>query len=310
MSQRLLIALASSAVLLVSCGSDSDGPPLVGQSGANSSAGEQLYQEAKQADDSGNQNKALKLYGQTAERYPVSTSSAQARFREAQLLEQKGEVLKAFDSYQKLLERYQSSGLYTTALNRQAALAQSAADGEVKTSFLGLKSGLATERVVKMLGQVRDNAPRSATASKAQFTIGALHQSRKEEREAIAAYRKLVSDYHDSREAPEGQFRIGKVFMESADRGNQNQATIAQAREAFQDYLNQYPGHGRNAEARRLLSDLGGRNIQKTFDVAEFYLKTGETESAKVYYRDVMARAGSGALHQKARARLAELGER
>jgi outer membrane protein assembly factor BamD len=310
MSQRLLIALASSAVLLVSCGSDADGPPLVGQSGAKSAKGDQLYQEAKKADESGNQGKALKLYGKTAERYPLSSSAAQARLREAQILEQKGEVLKAFDSYQKLLERYQSSGLYTSALSHQATLAQSAADGEVKTSFLGLKSGLSTERVVTMLGQVRDNAPRSATASKAQFTIGALHQSRKEEKEAIAAYRKLVSDFHDSREAPEGQFRIGKVFMESAERGNQNQATIAQAREALQDYLNQYPGHGRNAEARRLLSELGGRNLQKTFDVAEFYMKTGETESAKVYYREVVARAGSGPLQQKAKARLAELGER
>lgn len=310
MSQRFLFALASSAVLLASCGSDTDGPPLAGHSGANNASGDQLYQQAKQADDSGDQGKALKLYGKTAEDYPMSSSAAQARLREAQLLEQKGEVLKAFDSYQKLLERYQGSGLYSNALNRQASLAQSAADGEVKTSFLGLKSGLATEKVVKMLEQVRDNAPRSATASKAQFTIGALYQSRKEEKQAILGYRKLVNDYHDSREAPEGQFRIGKVYIESADRGNQNQATLAQAREALEDYLNQYPGHGRNAEARKLLSELGGRNVQKTFDVAEFYLKTGETESAKVYYRDVMARSGSGPLYQKSKARLAELGER
>lgn len=310
MSQKFLIALASSAVLLASCGSDSEGPPLAGRSGANNAAADQLYQQAKQADDSGNAGKALKLYGEAADKYPQAPASSKARFREAQLLEQKGEVLKAFDSYQKFLELYQGTGLYSTALNRQAALAQSAADGEVKTSFLGMKSGLATEKVVKMLEQVRDNAPKSATASKAQFTIGALHQSRKEEKEAISAYRKLVSDFHDSREAPEGQFRIGKVYMESADRGNQNQATLAQAREAFQDYLNQYPGHSRNGEARRLIGELGGRNIQKTFDVAEFYLKTGETESAKVYYRDVMARTGSGPLYQKSKARLAELGER
>jgi len=310
MSQRFLIALASSVVLLNSCGSDSEGPPLAGLSGANNSAGEQLYQQAKQADDSGDQGKALKLYGEAADKYPQAPSSAKARFREAQLLEQKGDVLKSFDSYQKFLERYQGTGLYSTALSRQAAMAQSAADGEVKTSFLGMKSGLAVERVVKMLEQVRDNAPKSATASKAQFTIGALQQSKKHEKEAIAAYRKLVNDFHDSREAPEGQFRIGQVYMESADRGNQNQATIAQAREAFQDYLNQYPGHSKNAEARKLMSELGGRNVQKTFDVAEFYLKTGETESAKVYYRDVMARSGSGPLYQKSKARLAELGER
>jgi outer membrane protein assembly factor BamD (BamD/ComL family) len=310
MSQRLLFALASSAVLLASCGTDTDGPPLAGHAGANNAAGDQLYQQAKQADDSGDQGKALKLYEKTADEYPLAPSSAQARFRQAQILDQKGDVLKAFDAYQKFLERSQGSSLYSNALNRQATLAQSAADGEVKTNFLGLKSGLATERVVKMLEQVRDNAPKSATASKAQFTIGALHQSRKEERLAIAAYQKLVSDFHDSREAPEGQFRIGKVYIESADRGNQNQATLAQASEALQDYLNQYPGHGRNGEARKLISELGGRNVQKTFDVAEFYLKTGETESAKVYFRDVIARAGSGPLYQKSKARLAELGER
>jgi outer membrane protein assembly factor BamD len=310
MSQRSLIALACSAFVLASCGSDSDGPPLAGHAGANNSTADGIYQKAKQADDSGDQGKALKLYGETADKYPLAPTSAKARFREAQLLEQKGEVLKAFDSYQKFLELYQGTGLYGTALTRQAALAQSAADGEVKTSFLGMKSGLATERVVKMLEQVRDNAPKSATASKAQFTIGALYQSRKNEKEAIAAYRKLVIDFHDSNEAPEGQFRIGKVFMESADRGNQNQATLAQAREAFQDYLNQYPGHSKNAEARRLMAELGGRSVQKTFDIAEFYLKTGETESAKVYYREVKERSGgSGPLYQKAKARLAELGE-
>jgi len=309
MSQRFLLMLASSTVLLVSCGSNSDGPPLAGQASANNASGDQLYQKAKQADDSGNQGKALDLYEEVADKYPLASSSAQARFRQAQLLEQKGEVLKAFDAYQKFLERYQGTGLYSSALSRQASLAQSAADGEVKTSFLGLKSGLATDRVVKMLEQVRDNASKSATASKAQFTIGALYQSRREEKKAIAAYRKLVNDFHDSREAPEGQFRIGKVYIESADRGNQNLATLAQAREALQDYLNQYPGHGRNAEARKLMSELGGRNVQKTFDVAEFYLKTGETESAKVYYRDVIARAGSGPLYQKSKARLAELGE-
>jgi outer membrane protein assembly factor BamD (BamD/ComL family) len=44
--------------------------------------------------------------------------------------------------------------------------------------------------------------------------------------------------------------------------------------------------------------------------VAEFYLKTGEKESAKVYYRQVVKRAGAGELHDKAKVRLAELGER
>jgi len=310
MSPKSFFALAGAAALLVSCGNDSEGPPLAGQVAKTRGEGEQLYYQAKQADDAGNAAKAIKLYAKSAELAPSASTSAQARFRQAQLLEQKGEVVEAFDAYQKVLERYQASNLYATALKRQTALAQSAADGEVKTSFLGLKSGLSTEKIVGMLEKVRDNAPKSATASKAQFTIGELHQSKKEEKEAIEAFRKLVRDFPDSKEAAEGQFRIGKVFVAQAERGNQNQATLDLAREALQDYLQQYPGHSKNAEAKQILADLGGRNVQRTFDIAEFYLKTGEKESAKVYYRQVVKRTGSGELHDKAKARLAELGER
>ena len=97
--------------------------------------------------------------------------------------------------------------------------------------------------------------------------------------------------------------------MEEADRGNQNQSTLDLAREAFNDYLIQYPSHHRNAEARKLISSLGGRDIQRSYDIGEFYLKTGKTESAKVYFRDVVRKSSYGELHDAAKARLKELGE-
>ena len=99
------------------------------------------------------------------------------------------------------------------------------------------------------------------------------------------------------------------LFIEEADRGNQNQANLDLAREAFNDYLLQYPGHSRNAEARRMIANLGGRDLQRSFDIAEFYQKTGNIESAKVYYRDILKRSSSGSIHDAARARLKELGE-
>ena len=58
-----------------------------------------------------------------------------------------------------------------------------------------------------------------------------------------------------------------------------------------------------------MISNLGGREVQRSFDIAEFYLKTGQLESAKVYYRDVVKRTSYGELHNAAKARLKELGE-
>lgn len=284
-------------------------PILAGNTTAASADGEGLYQQAKAADNAGKVSKAIKLYDQTATRYPFAPSAPQARFRQAELLKQEGDVIKSFKAYQQFLTRFQSTGLYSKALERQAAMAQSAADGEVKSGFLGIKSKLSLDKVVEMLTQVRNNAPRSRTASKAQFTIGQLYESKKKHKEAIAAYRQLVRDQPDAPEAPEALYRVGDILVNQADQGNQNRATLDLASEAFNDYLLQYPGHSKNAEARRKIASLGGREVERTFETAEFYYKTGKFESAKIYYRDVMKRSAYGKTHDAAKARLKELGE-
>ncbi len=311
MSMRFIFHLGCGcfALLLLACDTSSDLPLLAGNTRAVTGEGDALYQQAKQADDSGKAKQAIKLYDQTATRYSFANPAAQARFRQAELLEQTGEPVKAFDAYQLFLTRFQASNLYTAALANQAKIAHSAADGRVKSSFLGIRSKLEVKKVAEMLGQVRDNAPKTPTAAKAQFTIGDLYQHEHEFALSIANYRQLVRDQPDCAEAPEALFRVGVVFTDEARLGNRNQATLELAREAFNDYLNQYPGHSRNAEAHKLIQNLSNHELQNTFDIAEYYYKTGQLESAKVYYRDVMKRAQSGQLHAASRARLKQLGE-
>ncbi len=311
MTPRFVCTLAAGALSLfvVSCASDEERPILAGNTQGAAEKGEQVYAEAKAADDAGKTSKAIKLYDETATRYPFAKSAPRARYRQAEMLHQEGKIVESFEAYQQFITRFQGSGLYSTALERQAKMAQSAADGEVKTAFIGIKSKLSLEKVVEMLGQVRDNAPQSPTAARAQFTIGQMYESKEKTKEAIAAYRKLVRDQPDSSQAPEALFRVGVILTEDADRGNQNQATLDLAREAFSDYLVQYPGHSKNGEARTRIASLGGREVERTFETAEFYLRTGKTESAKIYYRDVVRRTSYGKTHDAAKARLKELGE-
>lgn len=295
--------------MLVSCGNDDRIPVMAGNTQAASNEGEALFAKAKAADTSGKRSAAIKLYDRVATKYPFAPSAPEARFRQAELLEEAGDVQKSFDAYQKFLVRYQGSGNYSKALERQASMAQRAADGKVKSSFAGLKTRISTKKTVEMLEQLRDNAPRSATSAKAQFTIGELYHSDKKAKEAIEAYRKLVRDQPESSYAPEALFRVGVVLMEEADRGNRNQATLDLAGEAFSDYLIQYPGHSKNAEARRLSKNLHSRELDRSLEIAEFYFNAGQYESAKIYYRDVVKKAKSGPSYNKAKARLKELGE-
>jgi len=311
MSLRLISYLLYSAIagLLVSCETSTDLPLMSGNTQEPSGEGIALYQEAKQADAAGNTKRAIKLYERSATLYSFASFAPQARYRQAELLEHSGKAIKAFDAYQLFLIRFQASDLYSAALARQSSIAHAAATGKVTKSVLGFKTEIDTKAVAEMLGQVRDNAPKTPTAAKAQFTIGEIYQREHNFALAIDAYRQLVRDQPDSAETPEALFRVGMVFVEQADSGNRNQATLDLARESFNDYLNQYPAHFHNAEARKLISMLDAREVQHSFDIAEYYFKTHQTESAKVYYKDVIKRAPSGRLHDAAHARLKQLGE-
>lgn len=302
------VPLVSVAFLLASCG-DSDAPPMVGEGLVDEGRAEALYSKAQEADSAGKKKKAAKIYDELADEMPLAAKAADARFRQAQLLEEMGEVTKSFDAYQDFLTRYQGSGLYQTALDRQARMAFGAADGDIRNSFLGLKSNYSTSKTVGMLDKVASNAPRSPVAAEAGFKIGELYESEGNEAKAIPAYRAVVDKYPDSSYAPEAQFKIGEILVKEANEGNQDQANLYRAREAFQDYLDQYPGHKRNAEARKLMSTLGARDIERSFEIAEFYEDKGNTSSARFYYQEVVRKTGSGELHDRAKARLAVLGE-
>lgn len=297
------------AILITSCASDPDGPVLAGNTQAAVAQGESIYQQARQADDAGKTRRAIKLYDRTATHYPYAPSAAQARYRQAQLLEQRGKTLDAFDAYDLYLLRFPAAPHYSSVLARQAETAQQAARGELRGNFLWVKAKVSKEKSLEMLGKVRDRAPKSREAAKAQYAIAELQRSSHKSKEAIAAFHQLVKDQPTAQEAPEALFQVGNILLEEAERGNQNQGNLDLAREAFQDYLLQYPGHSKNQEARTRLASLSGHDLQRSLNIAEFYLKTGKTEAAKVYFRDIVSRSNSGSIHAAAKARLHELGD-
>lgn len=298
------LTCACISFLFASCGEPNESPILAGNTASASIKGEELFQEAKDADSKGKRSTAIKLYKKVADRYPFASSADQARFREAQLRELNGDVHGSFQAYDKFLGRYQASDLYSTALNRQADMAFKAANGQIKSSFLGLKSKFSEEKMVEMLNSVKNNAPRSKFSQKAQYQIGQIYQSNKKTKEAITAYRKLVEEQPESDLAPEALFLIGMVLLEEADRGNRNQATLVLSQEAFKDYLIQYPGHIKNRDAREFLKTIENKQILTTLSIAQFYYKTQQFEAAKLYYQEVLKRTSSGSERDEAQSRL------
>lgn len=309
MISRIIAAftLGSLSLLLCQCGSNEPGPVLIGQSREMLAEGESLFRKAEAEENKGDLKDAIKLYDKTATEYPFTTSAGEARYRQAKLLERRDEPREAFEAYDKFLKHFPSHDKHGEALERLNAIAIAAQEGRIRTNFLGIKGKLPLDDIVEMLAKVKSHAPRTDTAAKAQYAIAETYRSEERYNQAVAAYRLVVEDHRSHPLAPEALFMVGKILLENAERGNQNQANLDLSREAFNDYLLQFPGHKRNAEARKLIASLGARDIQRSMEIAEFYDSTGQTESAKIYYRDIVKRTKSGALHDKAQARLKQL---
>ena len=295
---------------LASCGSDSDDIPLatgaVSQSGAT--AADNMLAQARAYQSAGKTSKAASAYRAIFKKYPYTSAAAEARFAQGRILDQQGDLFKAFEAYQDVIARYPGSRHYATALSRQEAVAHAAANGVIKNNFLGMKTRISPERIEKMLGHVRDNAPRAQSAPKAQYAIGRIWQKEGRAEKSISAYQRIALDYPSSGPAPEALYQTGEILVLKAQRGNHNNAHVNRARDIYNDLVQRYPRHSRAADARKRLAMLGGQDIQRSYETGEFYRKKGNVKSAIFYYREVLRKTKSGNYHDLAKKRLSELG--
>ncbi|MEM9079584.1 MAG: tetratricopeptide repeat protein [Verrucomicrobiota bacterium] len=293
---------------LVSCSSfEDEAPPLAGSVQGASVEALNLFQKAQGFQAAGKTKSAIKTYKRVADRFPADKNADEARYMQAALLDGAGESLDAFDAYQQFIQRYPDSPRYSQALSRQEAVAHSTADGTIGTQFLGLKSDLAYKTIVGMLDKVRDNAPRAASAPKAQFAIGQVYESKKKVALAIDAYERLVSDYGTSGLAPEAQFRIGEILLRSARDGNQDQANLEQAKNAYSDLLLAYPSSVFASKAKERIATIGSKDLESSYKIAEFYRRKGQMASAAFYYQEVIDGSAPGELRNQAAAQLAKI---
>ena len=293
-------------IFLPSCGDSPDAAQLASNTRAGESTAQGFYNRGSASEKAGKYGRAMKDFKAITVKYPLSPVAADAAYRYAKLLERDGEPLEAFETYDAVLTKYPASPHYAEAMKRQETIAHQAAQGHIKNSFVGIKSRIDVKKTTEMLGKVRDNAPRAASAERAQFTIGEVLQSRgsgiKGDAQAISAFRQLTRDYPDSKYAPEAQYRIGSILLSQAKAGNKDTANLDRAKQAFDDVLIRYPNSKRAADAKREIAKLSSGDIQRSYDIAEFYRKKGQTASALFYYSEAVRKSKPGPLRSRAQA--------
>lgn len=308
MKKYYLISLALISAGVISCSRDVTQAQLRKEFNEDAPKAQELYQKGQAEEQKGDRKGAAKVYDDLALRYPSFSQADESSYKAGQYWEQLSEPRKAFQSYQYYITTYRNGRNYKSALERQSAIAFMAARGDLKDSFLGLKTEPEYAEVVGMLQNVRDNAPASDLAARCQFAIGTYSERKEKLPQAAQAYFKLVDAYPSHSLAPEANLRAGKVLAGFSESGNQNSSNLQQAKNTLKDLIQQYPSSSQAQEARKLLSQIDGLDVQRTYDIAEFYEKKGKWDSAKYYYQEVLDKALKGSdYHNRAQERLNSL---
>lgn len=299
-----VVAIFAASLSLLSCGGDVESARLASDSRASEKVAQTLYNSAVAAENAGKLGRAIKIYEKIVLRHPLCPAASESAFRWGKLLEKDDELLEAFEAYDAILVKYPASPHYAEAMQRQEIIATQAAEGQINNSFIGFKIRVSLKKSAEMLAKVRQNAPRAISAEKAQYTIGKIYQSRgnqtNEAALAINAFRELTRDFPDSQYAPDAQYQIGEILLDQSKKGNQDSANLDRAKRAFEDVLIRYPTSKQAKMAKAQIAKLASGNIQRSFEIAEFYRKKGQISSALVYYRDTVMRSNPGPLRTSA----------
>jgi len=306
LSPMLPFIIVSSLFIVPSCQNlGDDVAPAAGTTLAIDQSADSKLAQARALEAAGKNKAALKLYDKITTAHRTSSAAPKARYAHANLLDRQRDLTEAFDSYQLYIQNYPSNASYSQALSRQAAVAQAAAKGLIGYKTFGIRSRYEPGKITEMLEKVRDNAPAAETAPEAQFAIGKVLQDRGGQAQAIDAYQKLVNDYPKHSLAPEAQFRIGQTLEQSASGGNHDKANLDAARRAYEDLVQSYPNSRFTPMATKAIASLGSKNLQRSFEIAEFYYQKGQSSSAIFYFQEVVKSAPEGStIHSTAKQRL------
>ncbi len=266
-----------------------------------------LFAKAEANQKASKGNKALDQYTTISKNYYFSQYAPEANFRAAELLQSQGELREAFDYYQIVVDRYRGSSRFQRAVEQQYNMAVRALTDKIE-SFLGvIPKKMSRDHVLEMFSKIITNAPASIYAANSQYYTARIHEGLKAYDQAIDAFQAVVDEYPRSPKAPEAQLKIAEIY-ELTNRRPDSPANLNQSREAYEDFLTNFPKHKESGDAYAQLNAIDEKTAKNSLDIAQFYERKQNTEAAAIYYKDVL-RSNNAALKLEARQGIDRIGK-
>lgn len=255
------------------------------------SSAEPMLAKARAYESSGKKRQARDTYKSIVQSFPRTDAAADALFNYGRLLEAEGDARKAFEQYEELLTNYPNTQNFNEALKRQFNIAETLRKTE-KKGFLGLGAPIQPSKLIEMYEFISEVAPGTEYSPRSLIAIGYVRTKAGEMEEAISSFQSVVDAHAGTKFASEAQYQIFQLRGVKAENSNSPNTDRAQV-DAGLDFVNQNPEDARAAEIKAGLNEIEERTMEKKFNTGMFYEKSNKPDSARIYYREVIANPGT-----------------
>lgn len=238
----------------------------------------------------GNYDRAWRETDKFQQFYEESEFTDDNQFLRGEIRQAQHRYIDSAKQFQQLISGFPNSDLYDKAIAKQYELGDAlyARGQEKMQDKWALYKKRPLKRAIEVYSMVIDNQPFTPQAAEAQYKVGLSRYARKEFVEAAFEYRRVVEDYPASEWVDEASYGLAMCYYERSLSPAYDQSPSQLAADAVDTFVQKYPADPRVAELQQIKGEMQEKMAQHRLQVAQFYEKRREFESAKVYYQVVV----------------------
>ena len=141
---------------------------------------------------------------------------------------------------------------------------------------------------IEIFGKVVDNSTYGPLAPKAQYQLGLVLKGLQRYYEAEDAFNKVISNYPTSEWVSAVQYQIAECRSAVSKGSDYDQGAAREAKQKFQEFVKEHPDAVLSKQAEKNISGLEETEAESNYNIALFYEKQKQYESAEIYYNDVI----------------------
>jgi len=219
--------------------------------------------------------------------YPKSELAPAAQYYIGRVYEDMEEYYSAFIAYQKTIDSYPFTEKIDEIVEQEYRIGNLFLTGQ-KAKILGVAILPALDKAIEIFKKVTENAPYSKYAPLAQFKIGQAYKKVGSFDEAIVEFQVLVDTYPESELVDDAKYEIAYCTYKASLKPHYDQTPTDVAIKQFEEFAEQGGDEELTREAEGALRDLKEKKAESLYEVAAFYEKRKQYQSALIYYNEIL----------------------